>query len=400
MKKIWLFAKMTYRQRVTSSMFLILTFAVPILSVIAGAIPFMMDRFGDDPSPVGFVDQTGRLAPGTDIQIEDTTIVVNTYDDVDAVSTAYEAGEIGGYLVVPPGYFDGEPPQYYAEEAPNDTLSSAMTIFMRQVLLPDTPDWTLDLLADPTDRTYVSLATDESMDDGPELILRIAVPVGMAILLGLALVFTSNQMGVAIVREKDQRAMEMVITSLRPTELVAGKVLGMSLLSLTQITIWAIGAVFAIGLLVAGEIEFASLSLPWVTFFWAFMLGVPGYFLYAVIASGLGILAGDSQQAQQWAGYLGIFGVVPLWFAAFLIDAPNSAAAIGLTLFPFTGPVVALIRMSFTEVPLWQLLVSFAILTASLAAGVWLVARLFRAAMLIYGKTLRPREIIRAMRQA
>jgi ABC-2 type transport system permease protein len=130
------------------------------------------------------------------------------------------------------------------------------------------------------------------------------------------------------------------------------------------------------------------------------MLGLPGYFLYAVIAAGLGIIAGDTQQAQQLAGFLGFIGMFPLYFAGGLLTAPNSAAAVGLTLFPLTGPMFTLLRMALTEVPLWQLLASFGILILSLVAGIWSVSRIFRAAMLIYGQALKPQEIWRALKQA
>lgn len=194
--------------------------------------------------------------------------------------------------------------------------------------------------------------------------------------------------------------MEMIITSLRPSQLVAGKLMGITMLSLTQIAIWAIGGITAVVLLLAGNVELGSLSLPWNALFWAAMLAVPGYFLYAVIAAGIGIVAGDTQQAQQLAGFLGFFGMVPLWFTGLIVEAPNSPVAIGLSLFPLTAPMVTLFRMALTEVPLWQLIASFAILLLSLLAGIWVVARIFRAAMLLYGQALKPRQIWRAMKQA
>jgi ABC-2 type transport system permease protein len=130
------------------------------------------------------------------------------------------------------------------------------------------------------------------------------------------------------------------------------------------------------------------------------MLGIPGYFLYAVVAAGLGIIAGDTQQAQQLAGFLGFLGMLPLWFGGVLLEAPNSATAVGLSLFPFTAPIFTLFRMTLTEVPFWQLITSFGILVLSLLVGTWIVTRIFRAAMLMYGQALRPREIWRALKQA
>jgi len=126
---------------------------------------------------------------------------------------------------------------------------------------------------------------------------------------------------------------------------------------------------------------------------------VSGYYLYAVLASGLGIIAGDSQQAQQLAGVLGFLGLAPLWLLGMLVDKPDGPLAVALTLFPLTSPMVALFRMSLTDVPTWQLLASLGLIIASLAGSVWLVARIFRAAMLMYGQVLRPRQVLQALRE-
>jgi ABC-2 type transport system permease protein len=83
-----------------------------------------------------------------------------------------------------------------------------------------------------------------------------------------------------------------------------------------------------------------------------------------------------------------------------LIQAPNSPLAIGLTLFPLTGPIFALLRMALVEVPVWQLALSMAILIMSLLIGIWFVTRIFRAAMLMYGKSFRPKQILLALREA
>lgn len=400
MRKIWLIATTTYKQRVRSGTFLILTFALPALMVIAGAIPFITSGRGEPLPSVGYVDQTGQLAPVQEVTVEDQSLQLVAYENPEEAQVAFQQKEIAGYLVIPNGYFEGEQAQYFAEERPSAVVSEGLRIFMRRTMLPEAPEWALERLADPTNRTFVAQSSGERVQEGPALVLRFAAPAGLAVLLALALLFTSSQMGAAVVREKEHRAMEMVITSLKPSQLVAGKVLGMSLLSLTQIGVWGLGAVIAVGLLLAGEVDLASLSVPWGALLWAVLLGVPGYFLYAVIAAGIGIIAGDSQQAQQLAGFLGFLGMAPLWFTGILVQSPNGAAAVGLSLFPLTGPIFSLIRMALTEVPLWQLAASFVIIIVSLAAGIWVVARIFRVAMLMYGQALSPRQIVRAMRAA
>jgi ABC-2 type transport system permease protein len=133
---------------------------------------------------------------------------------------------------------------------------------------------------------------------------------------------------------------------------------------------------------------------------WAALLCGPGYFLYAFLAAGLGLIAGDQQQARQLSGLLGFLGLAPLYFMGALVNAMDGPLAIGLTWFPLTAPVIALFRLALTQVPVWQLIVSLAILILSLAASIWFVARIFRSAMLLYGQSLRPKQIWQVLWQA
>lgn len=399
MRKTWLVAAATYRQRVRSGTFLLLTFGIPVLMVIAGAIPFLMEMRAQLPR-MGYVDQTGQLAPVDAVVVDDETLELVSYTEVHEAAQAFVEGDIGGYLVIPPDYFEGGRPIFHAESRPGPELRTGLSRGMRQALLPDVPEWQRARLGSPSDVTFVSLETGEQVAPGPGLIIRIVAPAFLALAFVLTVMTTTDQMGSAVVREKDQRAMEMVVTSLSPRELVTGKVLGMALLTMTQIGIWILGAGAGLGLALTGVLRPDDLSIPWFAVLWAVLLGVPGYLLYAVLAAGLGIVAGDKQQARQLAGMLGFLAVTPTFFIGFIIDNLDGALGIGLTLFPLTAPVLALFRMLFTEVPTWQLGLSLGILIATLAASIWFVARIFRAGMLMYGQALRPRQILLALRQA
>jgi ABC-2 type transport system permease protein len=316
---------------------------------------------------------------------------------------ALDAGDVAGYLVIPEGYSQGARPSFYGEKRPNAKLQDAMEVFLREAMLPGGPAWALDRLDDPSRVTYVARQTGQRVTQGPALIVRIATPIFLAMVFVLSVFATANQMGSVVVREKEQRAMEIVITSISPRELVMGKVLGMTLLSLTQVAFWTVGAVLGIAVALLGQqaitLRIQDLSIPLSAVVWAGLLGIPAYFLYAVLGAGLGLIAGDKQQAQGLSGMLGVLAMSPLYLLATLIENTDGGLAVGLTLFPLTAPTIALFRMTFSEVPTWQLLTGLGIILATLAAGIWFVARILRAAMLLYGQPLRPREIVRALRQ-
>lgn len=400
MKKIWLVAKETYKRRVRSGNFLILTFGLPLLMIIAGAIPFFLAA-GGAPQAIGLVDRSGELAPPGQVPMDDGgSLQVQTFDTEETARAAYQAGDIGGYLVVPAGYLDGEQVAYSADEAPGDATETALAEVLRRAQVPDAPPWLFERLTDPSKRVFVAVDSGREVAEGPGLILHFATPAVLGIFFAIAVLLGSSQMGAAVVREKDQRSIEMMVTSLRVRELVAGKVLGVSLLTLTQFAIWGAGAAIGLGLALSGLTDLGGLVVPWRAIVWALLLGVPGYFLYGALAAGLGVIAGDNQQARQLAGVLGFVAFVPFWFVGALVQDPNGPLAIAVSLFPLTSPMFNLLRMTLAEVPAWQLFTALAIILLGLAATVWVVARIFRAAMLNYGQSLRPEQILRALRQA
>lgn len=408
MKKMWLVASKTYRERVRSGMFLILTFGIPLLMIVAGGVGFLAARpdEGDVPNAMGIVDETGQLAPVEQIGMQEEMIGLDLTLNFEQYATAAEAegayleGLIDGYLVVPAGYFERQPVTYYSDGEVGEVVEEGLRLYLQRALLPDRPEWVFERLDDAATYHYVAQSSGETVSEGIGLVVRVAMPAVLAISFIFAVLFGTTQMGAAIIQEKDQRAMEMVITSLRPLELVAGKILGMTLLSLTQFAIWIAGGAIALFLAFSDQIDLQQLSIPWMTLLWGALLIVPGYFLYAVLAAGLGILAGDSQQAQQLAGGLSFLGLAPIYLLGVIFSNPEGPLAVALTLFPLTSPSIALLRSVFFEVPTWQMVAAVLILLASLLLTIWLVTRLFRAAMLNYGKLLRPREIWRALVQA
>lgn len=397
MTKVWLLATQTYRQHLRSGSFLILTFALPVLMIIAGAVP-VFSMINDDLTRLGYVDLTGQL-PVPAGQLEDTDLGLSIYRNVEAAHSALTQDTIDGYLVVPADYFQQQPPVFYGREEPGPLLQETLTQLLRRAMLSEQPAWIAKRLADPSQLTYVARATGQEVAAGPGVLIYVIIPAVLAIIFALTVLTGAGQMGAAMVREKDQRAMEIVITSIAPWQLVSGKVLGITLLTITQLAIWAVGAGIALGLLfltTGGQ----PITLPWAALFWAVLLCGPGYLLYAVLAAGLGLIAGDQQQARQFAGLLGFVGLAPLYFMGALVNAINGPLALILTWFPLTAPVVALFRIALSQVPIWQLIISFVILLASLLAALWFVAVIFRSAILLYGQALRPKQIWQILQQA
>lgn len=399
MRKLWLIARTTFWRRVRSGTFLLLTFGLPAIMVVAGAIPILRETRGGLPS-VGFVDRSEQIENIGNYSFEGETLEITILDSVEAAEQAFRSGAIQAYLVIPAGYAQGERPVFYSADDPSETTKSALESYLRHAVHPEEPAWVLERFENPARFTYTSLESNASVTEGPGLLIRVVTPVALGMIFALSVFTGANQLGSAIVREKDQRAMEMVITSIRPSTLVAGKVLGMTMVSLAQLGIWILGACIALLLALSGSVTFSPSMIHTRAILWAALLGIPGYFLFATIASGLGIIAGDHQNARQLAGMLGFVAMTPLYFVGFIVNAPNGALAVALTIFPLTSPTFSLIRMTLTNVPTWQLVAGAGTIVLCLLGGIWVVARVFRAAMLLYGQRLSGAEVWQAIRQA
>ena len=390
MSKIWLVAKTTFLRHIRSSTFLILTFGVPVLMVIAGALPWL--REGDTALPaVGYVDQSGLLASADEITA-DISLRPTVYASPADAQEAFEAGQIRAYVVIPADYGVGDSVIYYSDAEPTSAIQSALSEFMRAAQLPGAPEWVLQRLAEPSHTTFVSPDGRLSVDGNTGMVVRILFPILLGIMFSLAVVTGVSQMGSAIIREKEHRAMEIVITSLPPEALVAGKVLGLSLMALGQIAVWTIFGIGAGLLAVASTGPVTLAIIPWAALLWSLVLGLPTFLVYAMLAAGVGVIAGDDQQSQQLAGILSLVGFLPFWTLPVIISAPGGTLSTILTLFPLTSPTVVLFRLGFGTVPLWQPLAALSIALLCLAAITWLVTRVFRAAMLIYGQRLTLRQ--------
>ena len=396
MRKMWLVAKTTYRNRVKSSTFLLLTLGLPVLMVAAGGISVLTQLGGDLPD-VGVVDRTGEWSPVGELTYDDEVYNVREYPDRNAAEEGFENGDVAGFVVLPGDYFEGGTVRYYGEEETDEKLTSALDQAIRVGMLAEAPSWQVDRLSDPADFTYLALDSGVRVTEGPPVLIRVATPVFFAFIFVFAVFTGANQMGTAVVQEKDQRTMEMVITSTSPLDMVAGKILGMTLLSMTQITVWVISVLAAVVLIFGDDLAGHVLSVPWQSVLWAGLLCIPGYFLFATVGAGLGIVAGDKEQARQLAGLLGFIGMAPFYLMGVIVEALDGPLAVGLSLFPFTAPSLTLFRLALSDVPLWQLLASFGVLISTLLVSVWIVARVFRATMLLYGQKLSAAQIIQAL---
>jgi ABC-2 type transport system permease protein len=209
---------------------------------------------------------------------------------------------------------------------------------------------------------------------------------------------TSGFLMSGVVEEKTNRIMEILVTSITPMQILLGKVIGLGLLGLTQIIIWGIGMVALINFgqtlpLLQGIAIPVDMMVVFLVYF------ILSYFLLSSLMAGIGAVVGSEQESRQWSSIISMLWVVPFFFVTSFLTDPNGPLPLILTLIPFTGPTTALMRLGFAAVPLWQILLSLAILLATTIFTVWASAKIFRWSLLRYGKRTGLRDLIQVIRR-
>jgi ABC-2 type transport system permease protein len=192
----------------------------------------------------------------------------------------------------------------------------------------------------------------------------------------------------SLTQEKDNRIMEILLVSLRPRQLLAGKLVGLGALTLVQYAIWI--AIGGTGLVLTGTdptlLQSAvQLSLGEGILAIAFALG--GFALYAALMAGVGALSRDLESSRAWIFLLTLPVMLPIYLWMPIANAPNGPLAVVLSLFPYSAPAAMLMRMTSTVVPAWQIGTSLILLALGSVATIWLMARLFRAQTLLSGES-------------
>ena len=202
----------------------------------------------------------------------------------------------------------------------------------------------------------------------------------------------------SLAQEKSSRVMEILLVSLRPRQLLTGKLLGLGALTLVQYAIW--GAIALLALVVTGHdaarlLSGISLSAGEVLLAVPYALG--GYALYAGIMAGIGAVAPDMESSRAWIFIISLPMLIPFYLWTVIVSSPNSSLATALSLIPFSAPLTMLMRMTSTTVPTWQIGASLILLVTTGIGMIWLMARLFRVQTLLSGEPLSLRRMWSAL---
>lgn len=362
MRRVLIIARHEYLVNVRRVGFIVMTALVPLLGaaglLIAAffggqAAAFFASTFVPETREIGMVDRLGAFTPILP-EYQDT---VQLFGDEEAARAALQADEIASLLVIPEDYIEtgrvimtskgGGFSTAMLEEA--DTMQA----FFVDHLLGEEVDAALrERVANPIEPVLVSLEEEGEPEGGPlSIVLNLIVPYFLGILLVMTIFVTSGYLLQSVAKEKTSRVMEIILSSVTARELLAGKVLGLGALGLTQVVIWLLSSVALSG----GAVGLLGVALPLLVRPQVLILGVVyyalGFLVYAVLMGGVGALGTTQQESQQLAGIFSIMAAIPLMLGGFMFSNPNMTFVRVLSWFPLTAPTMMLLRLPMTEVP-------------------------------------------------
>ncbi|PID85932.1 MAG: hypothetical protein CSB13_05545 [Chloroflexi bacterium] len=399
MHNFWLLMKAEYWKMVKRRGFLVSTISIPLLLVAIMAITFVVSTRNNTELPVGYVDHSGILAgeyyPAEAATEEFTTF--QAFADESAAQAALADGDIQAFFVLSAEYLtDNSIHLYYWDEDPGSSVYRDINDFLRINVAADQPAELQPLLVDGFD--VVVRAADGSREFNREVAFSFLIPLIVAIFFLFVVMGYSGYLLQVVTDEKENQTIEIMMTTVTPTQLIGGKTLGLLLMSLTQILIWLLTAVMIAMIAAAAFVDFPHLTMPWDLLLIAILFFLPAYALVAGMMAAVGVVIGELQHAQQVAGLLNLLFVIPFFLMGLFFGAPHSPIITVLTFFPTTAFLTVILRWGMSTMPLWQLVVSWLIVMVTAVFFFWVAAKVFRLGMLRYGKSLSLRESWAAIR--
>ncbi len=427
--------------------YLIVTLGMPFFLgtyvALVGFLPaYFMSQAGRSQKPIGIVDLAGvirpeearvigregseagkaarviadRLAPAG-AQGRGVAALLDGIDspvDFEPIATKEEAlqrlreGTLQRVYLLPAGYLETGAIETYQADAQIFGLGKAKVerVFARVLRrslsagrLPDEVRARLDRPIDDEASSSFLVRPDgavEPLEDAARL-ARMAVPGVFALLLVMSLMTSASYLLQGVVEEKENRVIEIILSSVAPRDLLFGKLLGLGAAGLLQLFVWVSVASFATSLLAAA----AMAILDWKLFLFCFLFFVGGFLMVGSLMTGTGALGTNARETQQYSAIWTLCLVLPPAMTWMLIlDEPNTWMARALGWFPLTGPITMMIRLGTGKVPAWDALVALLCLAAGVYLAIRASAALFRLGLLMYGKRPTLSEIARQLRNA
>jgi ABC-2 type transport system permease protein len=398
MKKFWLVFLHEYKRHVMRKRFVFAILSMPLFVALMVLIGFLSVWLQFNNKPVGYVDQYQILVNPQQVPVEKKSLFAKVpalaFADGDSAKAALNSGKIQAYFTFTENYMSTGEVTMTSNEKPGSNAEDDFGDFVSYNLVKGMPEPIFKRLTDGNNITVRSL--DGSREMGADNWMVMLLPMLAGVLFIIAVNISGGYLMQAVVEEKENRTMEILVTSISPTQLMAGKVVGDLLVGLTQLVVW--GLFLIIGLKIAPLFIPNMGSIPSIDSKYILLIAgtmLPAFVMIAAAMGAIGATATESREAQQMAGFFTLPIVIPFWFVSQIMFKPNGPLAVGMSMFPLTAPIALPLRAGFTNIPWWQTSITITLLVLLALFSLWLSGKIFRIGMLRYGKKVSLSEAFR-----
>jgi ABC-2 type transport system permease protein len=402
MNKTFLIFKREFLNMIRGKGFIIMTLIVPLVillviiayQIISGAI-----KPSEEVTKIGYVDNTGGFTQYN----EQGGIQLVPYTTVDEATKALIADDVKEYFVITPAYYTTGVINFYTLEKqltpPPETVTAIKQFITSNMLAGKVDQSNINLINSSLNIVSVRLTDTGAVSTAQGGLGDLILPMIFAVLLYFSIVFSSSYLIQGLGDEKENRLIEVLLSSVSTRQLITGKVLGIGAAGLISVVVWVICAPFLLNYAtssIGGILNYITLSPGF--FALCILYFILGYLLFAVFSTCIGAITPSAREGQQLAVILTLTAAVPLWFSSLIIMYPNSPVCIFLSVFPLTAPVTLIARLGSTDVAAWQIILSVGVMVLTIVGGLFATIKIVRTFLLMYGKRPSLGTIIRSLK--
>ncbi|WP_071396043.1 ABC transporter permease [Bacillus tuaregi] len=411
MNRFWIILFHTYLSKLKTKSFIITTLITALILVALTNMTNIIDLFnkGNENQKIAVIDETGELFSLVEAQLQ----VVNDELRLEAYSESeksaendVEEGEYKGLLILkldesqlPSAVYKSLSVADYGIPADIQNSLQQIKAQMAAAQLQLTPEQ-LAKLSEPV--TFDRVALKENAKTQEELSQARGLVYVILFVIYFAVIMYANMIAMEVATEKSSRVMEILISSVSPIKQMFGKILGIALLSLTQMAVLlAVGYYFIkqnLQSLQGGFFEFLGFqNIPLSTIIYALVFFLLGYFLYATLAAFLGSLVSRIEDVQQMITPMTFIIAAGFMIAMFGLNQPDTTFITITSYIPFFTPMLMFMRVGMLEIPIWEPMIGMVILLVSIILLAVFGARVYKGGVLMYGKSNSFKDIKKAL---
>jgi ABC-2 type transport system permease protein len=403
--KVRIIARHEFLTTIKRVSYIILTLSLPVLVILGTLVYYGITQWAGEKPPtekpsIGYIDNTGLFDEYTNTD----NVNFVPYAANDKAKQELLNGNISEYFIIPADYMDTGIVYRYTikrEIEPPDSLNAIEGFLVTNLISTNVSNNILTRVNNPLYAQSFRLNQDTGEivppeDDASAYVMTYV----FGVLFLMSLFFASGYLLQGVAEEKENRLIEILLSSVSAKQLLTGKVLGLGAAGLLQISVWLITIVVFVVIasanipILAGLHVSASLIVLSIVYF------ILGYILFGVLFAAIGSLGTTARESNQWTVIVVLPAILPLELLYLFITNPDHVVYTIFTLFPLSAPIAIIMKASVGALPIWQLALSIIIMIVSIIVTIWLASRIFRTFLLMYGKRPSISEIWRNLRQS